>query len=57
MDQGCSEVEVLSGTSDSLQVICVTDRREQTGTNRMIQMLPRKRAGTGGKERKSSCFQ
>jgi len=47
-----SEEEALSGTTDSLPVIRVTRRRDQTGTNTTIRVPPRKRAGTVGKEKK-----
>jgi len=52
LEEGCSEEEALSGTTDSLPVIRVTRRRDQTGTNTMIRVPPRKRAGTGRKKRK-----
>jgi len=54
LEEHCSEKEALSGTTNSLQVIRVTCGRDQTGTNTTIRVPPRKRAGTGGKEKKSS---
>jgi len=56
LKEDCLEEEALSGTTDSLQVIRVTRRRDQTGTNTKIRVPPRKRAGTGGKEKKISRF-
>jgi len=56
LEEDCSEDEALSGTTDSLQVIRVTRRRDQTGTNTTIRVPPRKRAGTGGKEKRRSRF-
>jgi len=56
LEEGCSEEEPLSGTADSLPVIRVTSRIVHTGTNTTIRVPPRKRAGTGGKEKKRSCF-
>jgi len=50
------EKEALSGTTDSLPLIRVTQRRDQTGTNTTIRVLPRKRAGTGRKEKTRSRF-
>jgi hypothetical protein len=55
-DEVFSEEEVLSGISDSLPVIRVTRKRDQTGTNTTIRVPLRKRAGTGGKEKKRSRF-
>jgi len=52
LGEDCSEEEALSGTTDSLPVIRVTRGRDQTGTNTTIRVPPRKRAGTGGKEKK-----
>ena len=56
LEEDCSEEEALSGTTDSLPVIRVTRGRDQTGTNTTIRVPPRKRAGTGGKEKKRSRF-
>jgi len=56
LEEDCSEEEALSGTTDSLPVIHVARGRHQTGTNTPIQVLPRKRARTGGKEKKRSHF-
>jgi len=56
LEEDFSEEEALSGTTDSLPVIRVTRGRDQTGTNTTIRVPPRKRAGTGGKEMKRSCF-
>jgi len=56
LEEDCSEEEALSGTTDSLPVIRVTRGGDQTGTNTTIQVPPRKRAGTGGKEKKRSSF-
>ena len=56
VEEDCSEEEALSGTTDSLRVIPVTHRRDQTGTNTTIRVPPRKHAGTGGKEKKRSRF-
>jgi len=36
LEENCSEEEALSGTTDSLPVIRVTRRRDQTGTNTTI---------------------
>jgi len=52
----CSEKKALSGTTDSLPVIRVTRRSDQTRTNTTIRVPPTKRAGTGGKEKKKSRF-
>jgi len=56
LEEDCWEEEALSGTTDSLPVICVTSGRDQTGTNCTIRVPPRKCAGTGGKEKKRSRF-
>ena len=56
LEEECSEEEALSGTSDSLPVIRVTRGRDQKGTNTTIRVPLRKRAGTGGKEKKRSGF-
>jgi len=56
LEEDCSGEEAQSGTTDSLSVIRVTRGRDQTGTNTTIRVPPRKRAGTGGKENKRSCF-
>jgi len=56
LEEDCSEEEALSGTTDSLPVIRVTRGRGQTGSNTMIRVPPRKRAGNGGKEKKRSLF-
>jgi hypothetical protein len=55
-DEVFSQEEVLSGVSDSLPVIRITRKRDQTGTNTTIRVPLRKRAGTGGKEKKRSRF-
>jgi len=49
-----SEEQAQLGTCDSLPVIRVLRGREQTNTT--IRVPPRKRAGTGGKEKKRSRF-
>ena len=54
LEEDCSEEEALSGTTDSLLVIRVTRGSDQTGSNSAIRVPPRKRAGTGGKEKKRS---
>ena len=56
MEEDCSEEEALSGTTDSLPVIRVIRRRDQTGTNTTIRVPPRKRARKGGKEKTRSHF-
>jgi len=56
LEEDCSQEEPLSGTTDSLPVIRVTRGRVLRGTNSLIQVPPRKRAGTGGKEKKRSCL-
>jgi len=56
LEEDCSAEEALSGTTDSLPVIHVTRGRYQTGTNITIRVPPRKRAGTGAKEKKRSRF-
>jgi len=53
-EEDCSEEEALSGTADSLPVIHVTRGRDQRATNTPIRVPPRKRAGSGGKEKKRS---
>jgi len=57
LEVGCLEEEALSGTTDSLPVIQVTCGRDQTGANTTIRVPPRKRSGTGGKDKKRSHFQ
>ena len=54
LEEDCSEAEALSGTTDSLPVIHVARGRDQTGTNTPIRVPPRKRARTGGKQKKRS---
>jgi len=56
LEEACSEEEALSGIMDLLPVIRVTRGRDETGTNTTIQVAPRKRAGTVGKEKKRSRF-
>jgi len=56
LEEDCSEVEALSGTTDSIPVIRVTRARDQTGTNTTIRVPPSMRAGTGWKEKKRSRF-
>ena len=56
LEEDCTEEEALSGTTDSLPVRRLTRGRDQTGTNTTIRVPPRKRAGTGVKEKKRSCF-
>jgi len=56
LEEDCSEEKGLSGTTDSLPVICVTRGRDQRGTNTTIRVPPRKRARTGRKEKKRSRF-
>jgi len=56
LEADCCEEEALSGTTDSLQVIPVTQGRDQTGTNTIIRVPPRKRAGRVRKEKKTSRF-
>ena len=56
LEEDCSDEEALSGTTDSLPVIHVTRGSDQTGTNTTIRVPPRKRAGTGGEEKKRSRF-
>jgi len=56
LEEDFSEEAALSGTTDSLPVIHVTHRRDQTGTNTTIRVPPKKRARTGGKEKKRSRF-
>jgi len=56
LEEDCSEEEDLSGTTDSLPVICVTCERDQTGSNTTIRVPRRKPARTGGQEKKSFDF-
>jgi len=56
LEEDCSEEEALSGTTDSLPVICVTRGRVQTGTNTTIRVPPRKCAGTEAQEKQRSRF-
>jgi len=56
LEKDYSEEEALWGTTDSLPVIRVTRGRDQTGTNTTIRVPARKRAGTGGREKKRSRF-
>jgi len=56
LEEDCSEGKALSETADLQPVIPVTRRSDQTGTNTMIRVPPRKRGGTWGKEKKRSRF-
>ena len=55
LEEDCSEEEALSGTTDSLPVLCVCPR-DQTGTHTTIRVAPRKHAVTRVKEKNTSCF-
>jgi len=56
LEEHFSEEKALSETADSQPVILLTRRSDQTGTNTMIRVPPRKRAGTWGKEKKRYRF-
>jgi len=56
LEEDCWDEEALSGTSNSLPVLCLTRGKDQGGTNTTIRVPPRKRAGTGWKAKKRSRF-
>jgi len=56
LDADCAELRALLGTTNSLPVIHVTRKRDQTGTNTTFRVPPRKRAETRGKEKQRFRF-